>query len=58
MIRFRKEREGAAKAIAASQAEAGAGEEVEYEDMHEKMDDILVTKQGMSGMTYRTMTGV
>ena len=53
-----RDSEGAAKAIAASQAEAGAGEEVEYEDMHEKMDDILVTKQGMSGMTYRTMTGV
>ena len=34
LIRFRKEREEAAKAIAASQAEAGAGEEVEYEDMH------------------------
>ena len=34
LIRFRKEREGAVKAIAASQAEAGTGEEVDYEDMH------------------------
>ena len=34
LILVRKEREEAAKAIAASQTEAGAGEEVEYEDMH------------------------
>ena len=58
LIRFRKEREEAAKAIASSQAEVGAGEEVDYEDMHEKMDDMLATKQGKSGMTYRMVTGV
>ena len=38
------------------QEQALTGKEIEYEDMHEKLDNI--TKQGMSGMTYRMMTGV
>ena len=59
-VGVRKEREEAAKAIATSFAEAGAGEEVEYVDIHHTHTRVMkwmtywpkvVMKQSLSGMT-------